>query len=161
MTASPSSSVKPSGGLVRNCLGCLVLLFVGVPVLAVLGYGLDAFVFAPWAYAAFGRPTLTGAWVSEFSVPSGMRFVLLLKLQHPFLTNTQPEPPGITGGVINGQGSWCSDRGAHGDDIPLDGVVPLLAGFNGAADVVEINLRSAQYPQPGLQPAYFNGSWQC
>ena len=111
----------------RSCLGCLVLLFVGVPVLAVLSYGLDALLLAPWAYPAFGRPTLTGAWVSEFTVPGGTHFGLLLKLRHPFLTNTQPEPPGLTG----------------------------------AANVVEINHRSADFPQPGLQPAYLRGSWQA
>ena len=49
------------------------------------------------------------------------------------MANTQPMPLRLTGAVIDGQGSWCRG-GAHGDSIPLKGVVPLFDGFKGVAN---------------------------
>src|SRR5512141_1185925 len=61
----------------RRRLTRLVVLCLAVPVVAGFFYALDALVDAPWAYPVFGSPTLTGAWMGEFTVPSGARFALL------------------------------------------------------------------------------------
>ncbi len=124
-----------------------------------LSYALDVLVDAPWAYLLFGRPTLTGAWVGEFMVPSGTRFALFLELQRKLLSNGTLKADDAVDPVISGQASWCDDHGRRAEDVPLEGDVPLLSGYHGSASQVEIDLESASHPQPGLLPAYFLGGW--
>jgi hypothetical protein len=143
----------------RGRLPYLVALCLAVPVFAGLCYALDALVDAPWAYAVYGRPTLTGAWTSEFSMPGGTHFALLLDLQRPLLINSEIQAEGDQGALITGQGSWCDDHGRHDDDIPLEGWVPVLSGSGDAASEIELSLQTTAHPQPGLQPTYFAGAW--
>jgi len=158
----PPGASRPRRSCLRGCLVDLVLVCLAVPLLAALGYGLDAVLMAPWAYALNGRPTLTGGWMSEFTAPAGARFALFLSLQHKWLSTNEDSATEPFSGVISGQGSWCDDHGRHGDNIPLDGYVPVHLSYHGAASQVEIDLQSAQTPQPGLQPAYFhNGHWNA
>lgn len=132
---------------------------LAVPAAIAFLYAVDALVGAPWAYPISSRSTLTGTWVSEFAMPSGTRFALFLDLRHPLLTNAEPQGVRELNGLITGQASWCDDRGRHGDDIPLQGYVPVLTGYHGSASKVQIDLQSTRHPQPGLQPVTFSGAW--
>ncbi len=144
----------------RNCLAGLLVIGLLLPILMGWAYIADAMFDAPWAYSLLGRPTLTGAWQGAFQTASGLKFAIRLDLRHDVLTNGRPYIQNYAGGLITGEASWCDSKGRCALNIPLHGAVPILTGYNGSADRVELDLDSASRPQKGLLPDIFTGTWQ-
>ncbi len=158
-SAERAERMRAATGRLRGCLIGMAAICLLIPVGAALSYGWDAAVDAPWAYPLFGRPTLTGTWEGEFRTPGGSRFAIFMDLSRKFLSNGTPHDEDYQGALMTGEARWCDDRGRHADHIVIDGAVPVFTGYNGTADQVEIDLESASYPQPGLFPDTFKGSW--
>jgi hypothetical protein len=149
--------------LLGGCLSSLVGLCLFGVALVAAWYGFDAFLGAPWAYSLSGRPTLTGAWVGQFTVPSGLRFALVLNMRRArFLAYSDFATDEPAQALLEGEASWCDDHGRHAEALSLEGQVPMWSGQGGSAGNVQVTLDSANHPQSGLQPAYFNsGAWQA
>ncbi len=145
----------------RGCLliaGAICLL---IPLFAAIRYGWDAAVDAPWAYTLWHKQTLTGTWLGTFSLPTGLDFALYLDVRHDVLALGKLTLKGATGGAISGEASWCDSDGRQALHLPIQGGVPLFAGYNDSADGLEIIIHSTVQPDIGLLPDIYAGKRQA
>ena len=155
-----SSPRKRRSGPCGCALGMLVLLGGMFILLTALNVGWDALLAAPWAHPLFGRPTLTGSWVGEFTSPSGIKFALYLDLERAKRPDGRYDTERGLGAILTGQAGWCDNQNRHAENIPLGGSAPSFAGFNGSLDDVHLTLERASHPQAGLLLDEFDGNWQ-
>lgn len=139
---------------VGGCLGVILVIALGLVALQAFELGGDALT-APWAYAIFGYPTLTGHWAGTFTTTSGIKFALYLQLERA--TASSSEAQAIE--YINGRADWCDNQGRHMENVTLSGNVPSFSGYAGSADKVSIHLDEGSSPPLGLLPNNFHGKW--
>lgn len=156
---APEERRKAANQRVRGCLVGLLAVCAFIPIFAVVLYGLDALVDAPWAYPWFGHSTLTGIWEGEFTTRSGDHFALLIDLGRKVTSEGSPQTEELEGALLAGQAQWCDSKGRRQDNIDIHGSVPSLQGYDGTAGGVEIDLESAKNPPQGLLPDTFEGRW--
>lgn len=148
---------QSAGGRLRGCLGVIIVLPLLVVGIWVLTQGLDS-IAAPWAHAPFGGPTLTGHWVSTFTMPSGLKFAVYMEIERP--NGGEDETTDQNAGeIISGRAAWCDSQGRHVDNGVLTGYVPSFTGYNGNADKVTLEIDPGKPPVKGLLPSDFHGQW--
>lgn len=145
-------------GQLRGCLGFVLILPLLVVGIWVLTQGLDSFS-APWAHSLNGSPTLTGHWLSTFTMPSGIKFAIYMEIERPTGVDSETTDQ-YAGELITGRAAWCDNQGRHVENGVLTGSVPSFTGFNGSADRVAIQIDAGKTPFKGLLPTFFNGQWK-
>lgn len=144
-------------GQSRGCLWALIIIPVLIVGVWLLTQGVDSFA-APWAHTTFGGPTLTGHWLSTFTMPSGLKFAVYMEIERPSGIDSETSDE-YAGELITGRAAWCDNHGRHVDNGVLTGSVPSFTCFNGSADKVAIQIDAGNPTIQGLLPTFFNGQW--
>ncbi len=145
---------------VRPYLAGFLVVCLLVPAVISGRYVEDALVAAPWAYPLL-RPTLTGTWSGTFTLSGGMEFALFFDVRREPLAYGKPKLLAFSGALLSGRASWCDSDGRQAMNLPIGGAVPMLSGYNAAADRIEIDVSTPAHPEPGFLPYIFTGKWKA
>jgi hypothetical protein len=143
----------------RRWLTGFIAVSIATFLVVLCSFAADAAFAAPWAYALPGMPSLTGTWEGGFTTASGLRYALFLDLRRPVLANGSPQMQSAHSALFSGEANWCDSQGRKVEGVRIGGGVPVLTGYRGSADRVEIDFDYGGNPPPGLLLLNLQGKW--